>query len=249
VSPYAETFSDAYYRDIAQAWKTAQANLQETDPGALKAWRELCELGQLIDPRVFLFQDRRSVRDHFFCLNPALAIPAPMTPAAWIVTAIQKLAVYWHVSQDGLVCHAAGVERDQKGYLFLGPSGAGKSTVSSFSEQAHGVAIHDDQVMLGLDHGEYRLSAQGGFKSPVLRAIFVLQQSETDFLVPLAPLQVCAAIAHALVDYASQQKIPSAWIPRAFRNATTIARTVPGYKLHFRKSPDFWNVIDAELGR
>ncbi len=27
-----------------------------------------------------------------------------------------------------------------------------------------------------------------------------------------------------------------------------IARAVPAYELHFRKSPDFWKVIDAELG-
>ena len=28
-----------------------------------------------------------------------------------------------------------------------------------------------------------------------------------------------------------------------------VARRVPAYVLEFRKSPDFWDVIDAELGK
>jgi hypothetical protein len=34
----------------------------------------------------------------------------------------------------------------------------------------------------------------------------------------------------------------------AFEVSAAVARRVPGYELYFRKSPGFWDVIDAELG-
>ena len=36
-------------------------------------------------------------------------------------------------------------------------------------------------------------------------------------------------------------------LQKAFATSAEIARHVPTYELHFRKSPDFWKLIDAEF--
>ena len=33
----------------------------------------------------------------------------------------------------------------------------------------------------------------------------------------------------------------------AFSISTAMAREIPGYELHFRKSPHFWNLIDEQF--
>jgi len=37
------------------------------------------------------------------------------------------------------------------------------------------------------------------------------------------------------------------YLRRSIRTIGDLARTIPGYELHFRKSPDFWKLIDAEF--
>ncbi len=32
-----------------------------------------------------------------------------------------------------------------------------------------------------------------------------------------------------------------------FERAAKLARNIPGYTLHFRKNPDFWNIIDERF--
>jgi hypothetical protein len=82
---------------------------------------------------------------------------------------------------------------------------------------------------------------------PPLRGIFKLMQDEQDYLVPLSQQQT----AHILLDGFNQvpktNALPDNAYGMAFHTIGNIARTIPGYELHFRKSPDFWDVIDAEF--
>jgi hypothetical protein len=166
----------------------------------------------------------------------------------WFQQAIKALAVHWHAAHGGGMFHACGVVRDNHGYLFLGQSGAGKTTVGALSGMARGIMIHEDEVVVGSDSGQYRLAhPRHSDLTPVLRAIFLLRQSKTDHLVTLSPRGVFAGLTRSILEYAVGLDNYGPWVRQAFHNAATMARCVPGFELHFRKSADFWDVIDAEL--
>ena len=84
---------------------------------------------------------------------------------------------------------------------------------------------------------------------PPLRGVFTLVKDNHDYLVPLSPIQVARALFDGFLQQTPYVKrLPDEVVGLAFRTVCAIARLVPGYELHFRKSPDFWDVIDAELG-
>lgn len=246
ISPSENKFSDPTYRSISHTWRVARQKLKQRDSGSLTLWRELYRFGNMLNRSVFLFQDTDR-ENSFFCLNPTNTVNPPWRPFFWIVKAVEALGIHWHVTRGGAVFHASGVEQNGKGYLFLGQSGAGKSTVASLSEQAQGTIVHDDQVMLGFEAGHYLLAHPSSRITPPLRGIFLLKQSKEDCLVPLTPQATASGLGKSLLEYANGQDLYGPWVRQGFQNATAIARAIPGYELHFRKSPDFWKLIDEQF--
>ena len=249
VSPFAATCAEPRWHAISAAWAQARQGLREPHRHNLQAWRSLHQFGELVDPSVFLFADQEAGQGHFFCLVPADTLRHPWQISWWVIEATKAVAGQWHTAHGGATLHASGVTRQANGYLFLGPSGAGKSTVAALSQQAHGTMIHEDQVVLGLQRGRYRIGYAGNRAVPVLRAVFVLRKSGINRVTALTPRAVGAAVSQALLEYAIGQDHFGPWVRQAFHNVAEVARTVPGYVLEFRKSPDFWDVIDAELGK
>lgn len=248
ISPDPDQTPEIRWRTLSSLWAQARQGLEhEREPSVLAAWRALYSLGTLIDHRVFLFQEGGVHSALFFCLLPSDTLKRSFDPAAWIIHAIKALGVYWHAARGGGVFHASGVARREQGYLFLGPSGAGKSTAAGLSEQVQGSIVHDDQVMISKNSAKYLLAYPGNPVAPALRAVFVLRQSNLDQVKMLAPGEVCAALTRSILEYALGQDVFGSWVRQAFHNAANIARCTPGYELYFRKSPDFWNAIDAEL--
>jgi hypothetical protein len=248
VSPSRGAMAGPHWQPTGRAWAQARQALRDAYPSGLAAWRALYRLGDLIDQGSFLFQDGGWGRSGFFCLVPADTLRRPRDHAAWIIHAVEALATYWHVLNGGGPLHASAIARRGKGYLFLGTSGAGKSTVAHLSAWADGAAIHDDHVMLGVETDGYRLAHAGSPSSPFLHAVFLLRKGTSNHVTPLGPLAVCAALTRGVLEYAVGQNRFGPWVRQAFQNMAKVARRVPGYTLEFRKSPDFWDVIDAELG-
>ena len=60
-------------------------------------------------------------------------------------------------THGGLLVHAAGLEVNGKGYLFLGDSGAGKSTIAGFFEDrlGEGRVFSDDRIILRYLQGKW----------------------------------------------------------------------------------------------
>ena len=247
VSPYYDDIANPKYQAISRVWASARGALKSPNPIGLDAWRTLHNFGTLVDQSIFLFHDKDGSAGDFFCLNPTDTVKSPWSPSSWIVKAIEALGVHWYVTHGGALFHASGLERKGSGYLFLGQSGAGKSTVASLSELVRAKIVHDDQIMLAPISGQYLLAHPSSRITPPLRGIFLLKQSKEDRLVPLTPQATGAGLSKSLLEYAIGQDLYGPWVRQAFQNAAAIARTVPGYELHFRKSPDFWKLIDEQL--
>jgi hypothetical protein len=148
--------------------------------------------------------------------------------------------------------------RQSDGFIFLGQSKAGKTTVAQMSIDIGYQTLGDDLNFILRDgNSGYRLAAapspiplQAGYsmQQPPLKGIFKLVQDDSDFLVRMAPLQTARALSEGLfqqVPYVRRLSVQLA--EQAFQTCCDVARTVPGYELHFRKSSDFWDVIDVEF--
>ncbi len=170
------------------------------------------------------------------------------------------LATGWHLQRGGLLIHSSAVAHNERGFLFLGASESGKTTLSTMSD-AIGRRVLGDDLNFIICEAEaaklYRLAAAPspinspvGYSMirPILRGVFTLVKDDRDYLISLSPRQV----AHAMFDGFINQtpytrRLPNEALRLAFRTCVAIARAVPGYELHFRKSPDFWKLIDEQF--
>ena len=170
---------------------------------------------------------------------------------------ILRLANQWHMEHGGLIIHASAVARQDGGFLFLGKSEAGKTTVAQLSSSIGYSALGDDLNFIVFERKNCYEIAAGPTLSgrtatyslhrPRLRGIFNLIQDTRDFLAPLTPMVVSRLLFEGMGQVPSYTDLSDPNISDAFRNCCTIARVIPGYELHFRKSPDFWNVIHTEF--
>jgi hypothetical protein len=147
--------------------------------------------------------------------------------------------------------------KGDKGFLFLGRSEAGKTTAARQSVLIGYSALGDDlNFVIHDDESRYKIAASPSLLGsalgysmlrPSLHGILTLIQDDKDYLVPLPRAKVARALMESLgqvpkYNYLSDQSIRS-----SFQTCCNIARRVPGYELHLRKSPDFWKLIDEQF--
>lgn len=167
------------------------------------------------------------------------------------------LANRWHVLRGGVCIHSAAVESRDKGFLFLGESTAGKTTVSLLSSSIDCKVLGDDLNVITYDQDRgYRLSAMPSaagspvgysMDRPPLRGVFVLRKDQRDYLAPIGSKKLAQYLFEGVGQTPKASRLPSHELRLSFETCCRIARSVPGYELHFRKSPDFWKLIDAEF--
>jgi hypothetical protein len=91
-------------------------------------------------------------------------------------------------------------------------------------------------------HGGYSLRT---CDSPI-KAVFKLIQDKSDLLLPLSELKTSRFLTERVMEvcgfFSSSDRLRN-----IFSMASRVARSIPGYELHVRKSPDFWKLIDAEF--
>jgi hypothetical protein len=150
--------------------------------------------------------------------------------------------------EGGLMMHAAGLGLDGLAHLFIGPSGSGKSTVVALSPAA--VPLNDDLVILRAEGDRWMahatpfwnlmVSRQSGqpFSAPIA-GIYSLIQDRKVFLEFPTP----AVIVADLVANCPIVNSEVAWLPVLLARCRRLARAVPVQRLHFRKDPDFWELI------
>jgi len=189
---------------------------------------------------------------HYFLTGNDPRILAPDR----ILFSVMFIATWWHAIHGCLCLHAAGVSRNGNGFLFLGESGAGKSTVSIMSAALGLPVLAEDRVFIMDQHDHYSL-ASGPHSAteythyshlrPNLRAIFTLAKDRENYIAPLSQLDAGKYLFAAFLQNSASGFLPAEVMKLAFKAACDVARRVPTFELHFRKNPDFWNLIDKQF--
>lgn len=151
--------------------------------------------------------------------------------------------------QGGLLFHAAGVVRAGRGYALFGHSGCGKTTAASLSKDD--LVLNDDLILIKPGEPEWQLwgTPFGGDWLPQARPVPLhgllrLVPGQEDQLEALGPGVILGeVVANSPVINAYPTQLPA-----LLARWEDVLSNVPARALHFRKSPAFWEVIDAEVG-
>jgi hypothetical protein len=150
--------------------------------------------------------------------------------------------------RQGFLLHAASVVRDGRAYIFAGRSGAGKSTVAALSPV--GSVLTDEISLIRYSDscwqaygtpfwGEFR--AAGMNRHYPIAGIYLLSQAKQDRFEPLTAKETLRALLPCVLFFTSEQRANEALLSTLLE----IVERVPGYRLHFRRSPNFWRVVAA----
>jgi hypothetical protein len=140
---------------------------------------------------------------------------------------------------DGLVFHAAGLDDNGKGIVFVGHAGAGKSTqLGQWSDEPGVVAMNDDRIAVRVEAGGPRCygTPWGGTSNIArnhaapLAALVLIEQAPENAIEPVPPAAAASLVtARAFLPY---------WDPllmvRALGNLNAILARVPVYRLRCR---------------
>jgi hypothetical protein len=228
--------------EIVSAWLL----IRSSPPGTqLKAWRTIYKRGEEIAPALGVFRFRNSSRLRLFWLASETD---PQELLARLTDLLPKLTAYWHALQRRGLFHAAGISHKGRAYLFAGVSGAGKSTVSTMSQAEGDTIIHDDHLVLFKDASRRWVVTDVAYSKDEqpLNGIFFLVQDVQVRLVPLSQVATASRLLEDLKEH-GRYILYGDVLGQAFSTCAEIARSIPGFELHFRKSPDFWNLIDEQF--
>jgi len=184
-----------------------------------------------------------------------------------LIIHLTKIIQRYLMVNGNISLHASTIVHNGFCFLFLGKSGAGKSTVTMLSKEKSKI-LNDEKIFLTPHQGRYILS-----RIPVLNenrdvaeenlmireqtgsdlglyslsGIFILNQDSKDFLLPVPSLTTAHALMNSFIE------LPRLFTPSrdemlyVFGVLSRVAREISAFELHFRKSPDFWKLIDEQF--
>jgi len=151
----------------------------------------------------------------------------------------------------GLLFHAAGIARNNRGYCFFGYSGSGKTTVSRLS--AGDVVLNDDLVvLLPADDGwmahatpfwnPTQVRPMGRIAVPLV-GLFRLVQDKVVYLEAMSSGQALAEI----IASAPVISTHAGWSDQLLARGLQLLQQIPVYELHFLPDASFWDVIAPQV--
>ncbi len=164
----------------------------------------------------------------------------------------RALVAYRLQEQGGVVVHSAGLVRDGGAFLFLGRSGAGKTTVSRLGLE-HGAAVLSDDLNAlqpGAEGAELEKlpftgdlgdSGAAAARHP-LRALFRLEKSEEDRLVPLSLAQAVACLL-VCSPFLNVDPYRREGLIATLLRLLSGPGAVPGFALRFSLGGGFWSIL------
>lgn len=150
--------------------------------------------------------------------------------------------------RQGFLLHAASIVRDGRAYVFAGRSGAGKSTVASLSPV--GSVLTDEISLIRYSDGcwqAYGTPFWGEFRAAGMNrhfpiaGIYFLTQDKHDRFEPLSTKEILRALLPCVLFFTSEIRANEALLSTLLE----IVERVPAYRLHFRRTPNFWKVVAA----
>jgi len=215
-----------------------------------KGWQTIETLGIAFgnrnkknNPIVWQFRDGINEDEFFFLLTG-------LEPDGLPKYELQLLSNLYQVMNGSLPIHCSGIVHRSQLFLFAGHSGAGKSTIAELSQDVGDWVLDDDQVLVKVLGGSGPATCGWGGrfiecdKNP--RAILKIVQDTKDKIFPMERHQV----ARFIMDRSSEilgDCLPCSATGRLFELSSRLARRLPGFELHFRKSADFWRLIEDEF--
>jgi hypothetical protein len=157
-------------------------------------------------------------------------------------------------SIDGLLMHGVGIVEQGSGLLFLGLPGDGKSTLARLSRPRE--VISDDGIIVIRRSGAYELvstpfnqfgsdvSPHENRRIPLVMGVF-LRKDERVHIERVPPLEACPIILRNHIHYF--RYFPATVAERTFLMVADLCRDIPFYRLHFRKDPDFWPLLERVM--
>ena len=183
------------------------------------------------------------VEDH----DPAILWIHPNVAFQYIELFFRVVTAIRIFSLGGLMLHAAGIVRNQLGYIFTGYSGAGKTTVCRLSEGY--TVLNDDMLILSLTESGWQISAtpftnptqvRPGSGSAPLHQILFLKQDKNHHLEDVPNSKAIAELlTHVPVISTSSQHASS-----LVNRCEDIIRKTPVKELHFLPDKGFWELLD-----
>ena len=160
---------------------------------------------------------------------------------------------------NGIMVHGVGISRRGVGLLFLGLSGAGKTTVAQLSDPAEVIA--DDGIIVEHKEGDYFLAtapfdqlsscSQRGNISPDHRRRLTmglfLKKDNRVYLEKISSLEAGSLILKNQIHFF--RYFPPHIAEKTFDLVTDLCRKIPFYRLHFKKDPSFWPLVEKELSQ
>lgn len=162
---------------------------------------------------------------------------------------LMPIILIWQLNQEHIPLHASGVIHGDGLYLFSGPSGAGKSTVAELSKEIGREILDDDQVMIYSTDSNYSAKGWGHnlYKSTYpIRSVFRLIQADDDKLIPISQMQAYSFLFQQALEITAKN-LPLFQYRKLSGRISKFVKNVPLFDLYFRKTPFFWELIDAEL--
>jgi hypothetical protein len=235
--------SDIFWNDIYRAWYRIEKLQCKSQ---IPQWRVIFKFGEEIIPDLQVFR-LRADSTKLFCLLPQNALTRP---EGWLIDLFGHLSIWHQILNGDGVLHAAGVIRNGRAVLFLGRSGAGKTTIAGLSSARGYDVIHDDRILVRTSHDKIFLTTNRSFSKPMvpLEALVFIHQSSSDQLLRLSSATTALKLFENLPDINSVLLSSEPFVRTYFTLCSSLARTVPGYDLHFRKSSDFWDLIERKIG-
>jgi hypothetical protein len=157
----------------------------------------------------------------------------------------------------GLLLHGVGIRRKGRGCLFLGLSGDGKTTIGDLSGPEE--MISDDGIIVERrDKGHYLSPTPFDQKASIgmdpdasgkkrirMAAGFLLQKDTRVSVDPILPAEACSVILKNHIHF-FRYFYPET-VKKAFELVVEMCRQTPFYRLHFRKEPSFWPLVDNRI--
>jgi hypothetical protein len=161
---------------------------------------------------------------------------------------LKSLLAYFALRQGGLLLHCAGVVADGGAYLFTGEGGSGKSTVVALSPDK--VALNDDLVVLWQNGTGWRAYGtpfwnqgaarrDGQTSDGPVAGVFKLVQDHRDYLEPIS---AALAISELAANCPTVNSDPMELLA-VLNRCREVAEAVKVRRLHFRRSPSFWDLL------